>query len=164
MRPMPLRLGHLRLDVEDLDAVLPFYTDVVGLVVHERATDETSHYAFLSDGAPVSGAPDGMHHRIVLRQARQPGEALGETTRLDHVAFEVESPADLLAAIERLRGAGAEVDLQEAGIAWQCYTRDPEGVRVEIYCDRRDAEGGRPLWLGVQEELSEARVRAAARA
>lgn len=156
---MPLRLGHLRLDVDALDRVLPFYTDVLGLVVHERATDDTSHYAFLTDGAPVPGAPGGMHHRLVLRQAREPGAPLGEAARLDHLAFEVGSPSDLLDVVERLRASGAEVDLQEAGIAWQCYTRDPEGVRVEIYCDRREALGGRALWLGIQEDLSEDRLR-----
>ena len=160
---MPVRLGHLRLDVEDLDRAVIFYTDVVGLRVHERATDEVSHYAFLTDGAEIPGAPGPMHHRLVLRQARDAGaRALAPTTRFDHVAFEVGSPAELLAAVERLRDAGADVDLQEAGIAWQCYTRDPEGVRLEIYCDRRAADQGRPLWHGIQAGLAEATLRDAA--
>ena len=160
---MPLRLGHLRLNVEDLDRAVTFYTDMVGLRVHERATDDTSHYAFLTDGAEVPGAPGPMHHRLVLRQARDAdARALDPTTRFDHLAFEVDAPADLLAAVERLRDAGADVDLQEAGIAWQCYTRDPEGVRVEIYCDRRSADGGRPLWHGIQKPLDASTLRDAA--
>ena len=68
---MPIRLGHLRLDVADLDRQSAFYTEALGLTVRERATDEESHYAFLTDCAPVpGGAGDGMHHRLVLRQAR----------------------------------------------------------------------------------------------
>lgn len=156
---MPIRLGHLRLDVDDLSLVLPFYTDLLGLTVHERATDAESHYAFLADGAAVPGAPRGMHHRLVLRQSRESRPPLAEPTRFDHLAFEVGSEAELLAIVETLRDAGAEADLQEAGIAWQVYTRDPEGVRVEVYCDRRFAEGGRPLWLGRQSELSASRLR-----
>ena len=158
---MPIRLGHLRLDVRDLDRVVPFYTGVLGLTVHERASDETSRYAFLTDGAAVPGAPEGMHHRLVLRQSRD-GAAPGQAGRFDHVAFEVGSEAELLAVVERLREVGAEVDLQEAGIAWQCYTRDPEGARVEVYCDRRKAEGGRALWLGRQEPLPASRLRSIA--
>lgn len=157
---MPIRLGHLRLDVEDLDRAVAFYTGVLGLVVHERATDDESHYAFLTDGAEIPGALGPMHHRLVIRQAHDPdARSLDPTTRLDHFAWEVNSPRDLLNVVDRLRDAGADVDLQEAGIAWQCYTQDPEGVRLEIYLDRRIADGGRPLWLGIQERLSEATLR-----
>ena len=160
---MPIRLGHLRLDVEDLDGAIAFYTGVLGLTVHERATDDASHYAFLTDGAEIPGAPGPMHHRLVLRQALDPaGRALAATTRLDHVAWEVSTAAELLATVERLRASGADVDLQEAGIAWQCYSHSPEGVRLEVYLDRRRADGGRAYWRGIQKDLDEAALRDAA--
>ncbi|MFN3595920.1 MAG: VOC family protein [Rubricoccaceae bacterium] len=147
---MPARLGHLRLDVADLARAVAFYTEALGLRVHERATDDESHYAFLEDGG-------GAHHCLVLRQARDAsGTPLPEPTRLDHFAFEVADEADLLAFVKRLEQMGVETDLQEAGIAWQCYFRDPEGNRLELYCDRRQAEGGRPLWHGIQENLTRA--------
>ena len=159
---MPARLGHLRLDVADLDRQSEFYTRALGLTVRERATDDTSHYAFLTDGQPVpGGADDGMHHRLVLRQARD-GSAPGPTGRFDHFAWEVDDEAELLAFVERLRAMGVETDLQEAQIAWQCYFEDPEGTRVEVYCDRRTRPDGDPLWQGRQEDLDEARLRDAA--
>ena len=40
---MPARLGHLRLDVADLDRQTEFYTHALGLTVRERATDAESH-------------------------------------------------------------------------------------------------------------------------
>ncbi|MGB3544671.1 VOC family protein [Rubrivirga sp.] len=159
---MPLRLGHLRLDVADLDAQTAFYTDVLGLTVRERATDDQSHYAFLTDDQPISGgADDGMHHRLVLRQSRS-GAAPGPSGRFDHFAWEASDEAELWALVQRLREHGLEVDLQEAQIAWQCYFRDPEGVRVEVYCDRRTEPDGSPLWKGRQEDLAEDRLRVAA--
>ncbi len=159
---MPVRLGHLRLDVADLDAQTAFYTDVLGLSVRERVTDGESHYAFLTDGQPIpGGADDGMHHRLVLRQSRS-GEPPGPTGRFDHFAWEVDDEAELWTLVQRLREHGLEVDLQEAQIAWQCYFYDPEGVRVEVYCDRRTRPDGSPLWEGRQEDLAEDRLRAAA--
>ena len=158
---MPARLGHLRLDVADLDALSAFYGEALGLTVRERATDDESHYAFLTDAQPVPGAEGGMHHRLVLRQARD-GRAPERGGPLDHVAWEVADEAELLAAVERLRGLGVETDLQDARIAWQCYARDPEGNRLEVYCDRRDRPDGAPLWQGRQSALSEGRLREAA--
>ena len=159
---MPARLGHLRLDVADLDRQTAFYTSVFGLTVRERATDDQSHYAFLTDGQPVPGAEDGMHHRLVLRQARDGGDDLGTTTRLDHFAWEVDDEAELWDVVQRLHELGIETDLQDAQIAWQCYFEDPEGVRLEVYCDRRQRPDGAPLWRGRQESLAEDRLREAA--
>lgn len=165
---MPARLGHLRLDVSDLDAMTQFYCDAFGLVVRERATDDQSHYAFLTDGQPFPGGSDvgevpGMHHRLVLRQSRdEEGRDLPEATRLDHFAFEVDDEEELLSFVERLREMGCETDLQEAQIAWQCYVHDPEGNKLEVYCDRRARPDGDPLWRGRQESLAEERLREAA--
>ena len=154
---MPARLGHLRLDVNDLDRATAFYTDVLGLVVRERATDAESHYAFVTDD------PDGMHHRLVLRQSRsEAGRDLPPPTRLDHFAFEVETPATWVEIVDRLQARRLELEFGEAGIAWQVYFHDPEGTRLEVYVDRRDAPGGRALWHGRQEELDPATVRTAA--
>ena len=141
-----------------------FYCDALGLAVQERATDEESHYSFLTDRQPVPGTPSGMHHRLVLRQSRSgKGRGLAEATRLDHFAWEVDDEAELWSFVQRLRAMGCETDLQEAQIAWQCYVHDPEGNRLEVYCDRRERPGGSPLWQGRQEELPEATLRQAAR-
>ena len=110
------------------------------------------------------GAADGMHHRLVLRQSRgADGRGLGETTRLDHLAWEVPDEAELLALVERLEAMGVETDLQEAQIAWQCTFHDPEGVKLEVYCDRRRRPDGSPLWRGRQGGLALDRLREAAR-
>ena len=87
-----------------MDAQVQFYTEALGLTVRERATDDTSHYAFLTDAQPipggvnVDGEPVGMHHRLVLRQARD-GSAPDRSGPLDHFAFEVDDEAELLAFV-----------------------------------------------------------------
>ena len=165
---MPVRLGHLRLDVADLAAQTAFYTEALGLTVHEQATDDESHYAFLTDGHPAgdgaSQPADGgspMHHRLVLRQARD-GSVPGNDGRLDHFAWEVDDETELWTFVQRLQRMGIETDLQEAQIAWQCYVQDPEGNKLEVYCDRRDRPDGAPLWRGRQDSLPEDRLREAA--
>lgn len=152
---MPARLGHLRLDVNDLDRATAFYTGVLGLAVRERATDDASHYAFLTDDME-----DGMHHRLVLRQSLdESGRELGVSTRLDHFAWEVESPSEWVEIVDRLEARGLELEFGEAGIAWQVYFHDPEGVKLEVYVDRRDSPGGRALWQGQQDDLDPNTVR-----
>lgn len=153
---MPARLGHLRLDVNDLARAVAFYTEILGLSVHERATDDASHYAFLTDDT-------GMHHRLVLRQSRdESGRDLGESTRLDHFAWEVETAKEWVEIVDQLEARGLDLEFGEAGIAWQVYFHDPEGVKLEVYVDRRDAPGGRALWHGRQEDLDPDTVREAA--
>ena len=154
---MPARLGHLRLDVNDLNRAIQFYTDVLGLAVRERATDDESHYAFLTDDLE-----DGMHHRLVLRQARDEAKRdLGASTRLDHFAWEVDSAEEWIEIVDKLEALGQDLEFGEAGIAWQVYFHDPEGIRLEVYLDRRDAPGGRALWQGRQDTLAPDTVRAA---
>ena len=156
---MPARLGHLRLDVADLDAQAEFYTAALGLRVHERAEDGEGRYVFLTDGQSVEGGPP-MHHRLVLRQSHDSPPSPGGP--LDHVAWEVDDEAELLVFVDRLEAMGVETDLQEAQIAWQCYAHDPEGNKLEVYCDRRDRPDGAPLWRGRQERLARDRLRRAA--
>jgi catechol-2,3-dioxygenase len=149
------RLAHLRLDVSDLSRVVPFYTSVFDLDLHEQVGDGEGEYAFLSDGE--------MHHRLVLRQsAGASAHALPEATRLDHFAFEVDGPRELLRIVEALERDGVEMSLEDAGIAWQVYFRDPEGNRLEVCCDRRHAPGGRPFWEGRQERLDRSHLSEAA--
>ena len=117
-----------------------------GLVVRERATDDESHYAFLTDAQPIPGGTDvgevpGMHHRLVLRQSREAeGRDLPEATRLDHVAFEIPA-ADYEPWKQRLVDAGAEIALETTFPnmrARALFVCDPEGNSIEFICHDED--------------------------
>jgi catechol-2,3-dioxygenase len=127
---MKLRWSHAVLYVRDLDAMLSFYEDVLGFRLSDRgpldATNPGLELVFLSQVG-------SDHHQLAFAPVR--GE--GPSTTLDHMAFRVESFADVKAMIDRLRADGRATGLNPInhGNAWSIYFKDPEGNGVEIFCD-----------------------------
>ncbi|WKE66432.1 VOC family protein [Gallaecimonas kandeliae] len=119
--PLPtLRLGHIELLATDIDAMEAFYRLVLGLVV----TDRGNGMVFLSRH------PD-EHHQIVL----SPGAGTrGADSPLDHIAFRVDSLAQLRQYHGGLVAAGQAFSAVSHGNSWSLYFLDPEGNRLEIYC------------------------------
>src|SRR5688572_25214653 len=66
-------LDHLHLTVRDLDKVLPFYTDIVGLKVHRR----DGPFAALGVGAHDPSTGSG---RSLVRLTEDPAAQSGERT------------------------------------------------------------------------------------
>src|SRR3989449_9910221 len=120
------KLGHLVLKVRDARKSRDFYTRALGLkVAHE---DLERGAVFLSFGE--------QHHDLALFQlatgeapdARQPG--------LHHSAWQLGSFAELQAAHRELRELGIAVESTiEHNVTRSVYFHDPDGNRVELYCD-----------------------------
>lgn len=87
-------LGYVTLDVSDMDAWLKIATDVFGMQTARRP-----------DGA-VDLRIDDFHHRFTLYPAA--------VDRLHSLGWEMASPEDLLALVEKLRGLGFTVDEMDA--------------------------------------------------
>ena len=133
-------IGHVHLNVADLDRALGFYRDVLGFEVTQRYGSQA---AFLSAG--------GYHHHIGLNtwesaggQPPPPG-----TTGLYHVAVLYPTRAELADAVHRVLQAGIPLEgASDHGVSEAIYLHDPDGNGVELYWDRpknqwpRDAEGG----------------------
>jgi catechol 2,3-dioxygenase len=127
---MPFRItkiGHVVLNVSDLERSARFYTEVLGLEI--------------SDVYPETMMPGGMvfmrfsadHHGIALVGAL---DGTSTSTELHHLAFEVGSLDEVLLAAKRLRDAGATIDFEgrrRAGVQIAVEFRDPDGHRLEIY-------------------------------
>lgn len=133
----PRRLAHVNLYVADLEASAAFYRDVCGIeVVFAEPGIEA---IFLSNG--------NSHHDIALMQASErehvgrDGEVQVSAVRgrfpgLNHLAFEVESEAELVAAMERAVAAGASIDRTlDHQISRSAYISDPDGNVIECYAD-----------------------------
>jgi catechol 2,3-dioxygenase len=119
------KLGHIVLKVRDAQASKEFYVRTLGLKV---AYDDRDHGAvFLSFGT--------QHHDLALFQ-RATGEAPDPAQPgLHHTAWQVASFDDLQAAHHELRELGIAVDAIGHNVTRSIYFHDPDGNRVELYCD-----------------------------
>jgi len=119
--PPETSIGRVSLRVGDLDSVLAFYRDAVGLRVHERTPERA-----------VLGAADPC---LELRATEDPPRRTNETG-LYHTAFRVPDRAALGDALDRVDVDGASDHLVSEAL----YTQDPEGNGVEIYRDKPRVE------------------------
>jgi catechol 2,3-dioxygenase-like lactoylglutathione lyase family enzyme len=127
---MTLRWSHAVLYVRDLEAMIGFYRDVLGFEVSDRGPLDPAapglEIVFLSQVATD-------HHQLAFVPVR--GD--GPPSTVDHMAFRVESLADVKAMAARLAADGRAQGLQALshGNAWSVYFRDPEGNGLEVFCD-----------------------------
>ncbi|MFC4590530.1 VOC family protein [Sphaerisporangium corydalis] len=126
---MAFQIGHVGLNVTDLDQSKRFYQRVFGFAVHHESADGDRRYASLGyDGATM----------VTLWQQSE-GRFSGAVPGLHHFAFRV---ADL-DAVRR-----AEATLKEIGVEFAyegivphgkdrtsggVFFTDPDGIRVEIF-------------------------------
>ena len=119
----PIRVTHAVLVAQDYEAMLGFYTKVVGLDAILQPSDES--FAVLS--GPVSGSGDVAVFRAT------PVRPAG----LHHVGFDVGDEKDLDEAEERMRQAGIKPELQlEHATRRSIFVKDPDGIRMEFHADR----------------------------
>ncbi|MFV0473799.1 MAG: VOC family protein [Pikeienuella sp.] len=133
-RPMGegARIGHVHLKVADLDRMLGFYRDVLGLAVTQRYGDQA---AFLSDGR--------YHHLIGMNtwESRGGTPPPPGTTGLYHLAILYPDRAALGDALRRVEAAGVRLTgASDHGVSEALYLDDPEGNGVELYRDRPEAD------------------------
>lgn len=124
-----LRLGHVTLAVRDLDAMVGFYTEVLGFLVTNRGEPAPGmgEMAFLSQDPTA-------HHQIVLVQTAEPPPRA--FVLADHLAFRTGTLDDLRALGDRLTAAEVESVIPVShGNAWSLYFTDPEGNGLECFVD-----------------------------
>src|SRR3989449_9645102 len=87
------KLGHVVLNVTDLEASVRFYTEVLGLSISDRYPDS------MVPGGMVFMCVSTDHHGVALVG----GASKLERSTLNHFAFEVGSPDEVLRARAWLR-------------------------------------------------------------
>ena len=146
-------ISHVVLYVNDLDKMVAFYRDVLGLVKYRE--NSRGMVFFTPD-------PELDDHQLALCKGRE-----GEGKLIAHIAWRVDTPADVKAFYEKFKAQGVPIDhcvshaYEEMGNTVSCYFLDPEGNRLEIYAlvaERDDARVNRNLDLdkSVEEIIAQA--------
>ena len=118
------RLSHVGLYVTDVPKMTDFYTRVLGFVVSDRAED--GRITFLSRNP-------SDHHQVVLVRGRTTDATVA---MVQQVSFNVGTLANVQRAFRKVSEAGCKViDPRCHGNAWSVYFSDPEGNRIEMFCD-----------------------------
>lgn len=121
--PQETTIGRVALRVRDLDAMVKFYREVIGLAVLTR---EESHASLGAGETPL----------LVLKSAPdEPGRSRSQTG-LYHVAFRVPSRSALGDGLARVREEWRLDGASDHHVSEALYLSDPEGNGVEIYRDR----------------------------
>lgn len=118
------QLTHVGLLVDDMEAMVRFYTEVIGLLVVDEGEHTGRRLTFLSRD------PD-EHHQLVLVTGR---DADRSARLLGQVSFRVAGLPELRRFHDAARAAGAPgLEARDHGNSWSIYFEDPEGNRVEVY-------------------------------
>lgn len=122
--PEYLGLAHIALLVEDPEKSAEWYEDVLGLNCVVRAPT----------GCFMSFA--GNHHDIALLKSR--AEFVSWSVGLHHVSMEIEGgPEEIKRLYSRLLEKGVEIDrVVDHSVGWGVYFYDPDGNRLEFFCNR----------------------------
>jgi catechol 2,3-dioxygenase-like lactoylglutathione lyase family enzyme len=143
------KLGHVVLQVSDLEKSTAFYTNILGFQVSDVYPEE------MMPGGMVFLRCNTDHHCLALVGAAD-GQAANK--ELHHLAFEVPTLEQVVAARERLRAQKVPIDFdgrRRAGCQIAVEFRDPDNHSVEIYwgVDQVGSDGQvRPAneWHGVK--------------
>jgi catechol-2,3-dioxygenase len=146
------QLNHAVLYVRDVARSVEFYHDVLDF---EPIVD----YAGVAGAAFLRASGSTNDHDLGLFQigpAAGPSSAGRSTVGLYHLAWEVDTLADLSRFAERLTAAGALVGASDHGTTKSLYGHDPDGLEFELAWlipadrlddDARQARGVRALDL-----------------
>ena len=119
------RLNHAVLFVRDVDRAAEFYRSVFGFEEMERPAGMRAAFMRSPTG--------GNHHDLGLFEVgadapRPPRGSVG----LYHLAWEVPTIEDLVAAARQLSEAGAMGGASDHGVSKSLYGRDPDGNEFEV--------------------------------
>ncbi len=134
--PAELRLGHVTLQVSNLERSLAYYQQVLGLTVLGT-----------SAGSAVLGTSDGVTPLVELRERAGVHAAKG-MLGLYHFAILLPDRKALGRFVTHLAEIGARAGSSDHLVSEALYLRDPDGLGIEVYADRP-----RSSWSAVDRQL-----------
>ena len=131
-------LGHIGIYVQDLERMVAFYRDVMGMQVTKQNWRMGAVF--------LSADPEAVDHEIALMGGR-PDPA--DPHLINQISMRVGSLDDLRAMWRRLVAEGYRIEgIVNHASAIGCYFFDPEGNRTELFWVT-----GRPSWVPVANPI-----------
>jgi catechol-2,3-dioxygenase len=125
-------LGHVGIYVRDLERMVAFYRDVMGMQITKQN--------WRAGAVFLSADPEAVDHEIALMRGRPHNDA---PHLINQISMRVATLADLRSFYHRLTAEGYRIDrIANHGSAIGCYFFDPEGNRTEVFWVT-----GRPCWV-----------------
>ena len=123
----PKRVGHLVLNVKNVQKSTQFYTEVLGFQVALQKKDAT----FLTCGK--------IHHDLALFQASPMATPVTKGgLGLNHMALQVED-FDMLTQYYNILKDREIIDrTTDHGMTSSIYLKDPDGNGIELFCNNQD--------------------------
>ena len=118
------KIGYVGFNTPQMDAMLAYYTEVIGFTLEERGADGSAY---------LSNALD--HHAIALYPSTENG--------VRHVGFQIHSSESLQEASAHLRDQGIQVETQtdaQPGVPAQLQLHDPAGNTLHLYAAMQPAK------------------------
>lgn len=120
--PETARIGRTALFVVDIEVMVDFYQDIVGLSVQRRT------------GTSATLGTAGRPLLVLIQKGDSPSRRQAQAG-LYHIAFKVPSRAALGAALERVREHWQLDGASDHCVSEALYLTDPEDNGIEIYAD-----------------------------
>ena len=133
-----LGLGHVGIYVRDLERMVAFYRDVMGMQITKQ--NWRLGIVFLS------ADPEAVDHEIALMRGRPSAE---DPHLIQQISMRVGSLDDLRTFYRRLQAEGLRIErVVNHASAIGCYFFDPEGNRTEVFWLT-----GRASWVPVANPI-----------
>ena len=132
--PNVKRVGHLVINVKDLDTSTKFYTDIIGFGI---AVQRPGFGTFLTCGK--------IHHDLALFQAKENAQPVADGgLGLNHMALQVEDFEMLTSFHGHLKANNVAIDhMTDHSMTRSIYLKDPDGNGIELFCNSQTkAEDG----------------------
>ena len=130
--PRVMGLGHVGIYVRDLERMVAFYRDLLGMDVTKQ--NWRAGVVFLSAN------PESVDHEIALVRG---GPVSDHAKVIQQISMRVPTLNDLRVFRRRLVAEGYRIEgVVNHASAIGCYFFDPEGNRTEVFCVT-----GRPCWV-----------------